>query len=182
MITAGLLGRKSGRGFYTYAAQDSSTVVPDAATPPEEEVGAQPRRIGAVGVAGTGTMATGIVEVFAKGGHDVIIRGRSSSRTDAALAAITRSLDKAVNRGKLSESDRDAALGRISTTTSLDDFAQVDLVVEAVAEDPPPQRAAADVVADEPFDRDAPEVLGPEQRHRGAGRVGEVRIHHEPLR
>jgi 3-hydroxybutyryl-CoA dehydrogenase len=109
--------------------------VPDAATPPEEEVGAEPRPIGAVGVVGTGTMATGIIEVFAKGGHDVILRGRSSSRTDAAVAAITRSLDKAVNRGKLSEPDRAAALGRITTTTSLDDFGQVDLVVEAVAED-----------------------------------------------
>jgi 3-hydroxybutyryl-CoA dehydrogenase len=135
MITAGLLGRKSGHGFYTYAGQDSSTVVPDDATPPKEEVGAQPREIGAVGVVGTGTMATGIVEVLAKGGHDVIIRGRSSSRTDAAVSAVTRSMDKAVNRGKLSESDRDAALGRITTTTSLDDFAQVDLVVEAIAED-----------------------------------------------
>jgi 3-hydroxybutyryl-CoA dehydrogenase len=135
MITAGLLGRKSGRGFYTYAALDSSTVVPDAATPSGEESGAATRPVGPVGVVGTGTMATGIVEVLAKGGHDVIIRGRSGSRTDGAVAAITRSLDKAVNRGKLSESDRDAALGRIATTTSLDDFAAVDLVVEAVAED-----------------------------------------------
>jgi 3-hydroxybutyryl-CoA dehydrogenase len=65
----------------------------------------------------------------------VIIRGRSSSKTEAAVAAITRSLDKAVNRGKLSETDRDAALGRITTTTSLDDFGKVDLVLEAVAED-----------------------------------------------
>ncbi|MGH3824702.1 MAG: 3-hydroxybutyryl-CoA dehydrogenase, partial [Pseudonocardiaceae bacterium] len=135
MITAGLLGRKSGRGFYTYAAQDSSTVVPDVGTPSGEESGAATRSIGTVGVVGTGTMATGIVEVLAKGGHDVIVRGRSSSRTDGAVAAITRSLDKAVNRGKLSEADRDAALGRITTTTSLDDFAAVDLVVEAVAED-----------------------------------------------
>jgi 3-hydroxybutyryl-CoA dehydrogenase len=80
-------------------------------------------------------MATGIAEVLAKGGHDVIVRGRGTSRTDAAVTAITRSMDKAVNRGKLSEPDRDAALGRISTTTTLDDFADVDLVVEAVAED-----------------------------------------------
>jgi 3-hydroxybutyryl-CoA dehydrogenase len=80
-------------------------------------------------------MATGIVEVLAKGGHDVIVRGRSNSRTDDAVAAVTRSLDKAVNRGKLAESDRDAALQRISTTTSLDDFSHVDLVVEAVAEE-----------------------------------------------
>ena len=135
MITAGLLGRKSGRGFYTYASQDSSTVVPDAATPSGAESSAATRPIGTVGVVGTGTMATGIVEVLAKGGHDVIVRGRSSSRTDGAVATITRSLDKAVNRGKLSESDRNAALGRITTTTSLDDFASADLVVEAVAED-----------------------------------------------
>ena len=135
MITAGLLGRKSGRGFYTYAEQDSSTVVPDAATPSGEESGVQTRPIGTVGVVGTGTMATGIVEVLAKGGHDVIVRGRSDSRTKDAVAAITRSLDKAVNRGKLAESDRDAALARITTTTSLDDFASVDLVVEAVAEE-----------------------------------------------
>ncbi len=135
MITAGMLGRKSGRGFYTYAAQDSSTVVPDAATPAGDESGAQTRPIGAVGVVGTGTMATGIVEVLAKGGHEVIVRGRSTSRTEAAVAAITRSLDKAVNRGKLAEDARDAALARITTTTSLDDFVDVDLVVEAVAEE-----------------------------------------------
>jgi 3-hydroxybutyryl-CoA dehydrogenase len=135
MITAGLLGRKSGRGFYTYAGQDSSTVVPDAATPPEGESGVETRPIGTVGVVGTGTMATGIVEVLVKGGHEVIVRGRSDSRTKDAVAAVTRSLDKAVNRGKVSEPDRDAALGRISTTTSLDDFASVDLVIEAVAEE-----------------------------------------------
>jgi 3-hydroxybutyryl-CoA dehydrogenase len=135
MITAGLLGRKSGRGFYTYAGQDSSVVVPDAATPSDEESGVPTRPIGAVGVVGTGTMATGIAEVLAKGGHDVIVRGRSISRTKDAVTAITRSLDKAVNRGKLPEPDRDAALRRISTTTSLEDFASVDLVVEAVAEE-----------------------------------------------
>jgi 3-hydroxybutyryl-CoA dehydrogenase len=110
-------------------------VVPDAATPSGAESDVQTRPIGAVGVVGTGTMATGITEVLVKGGHDVIVRGRSTSRTKDAVAAITRSLDKAVNRGKLSEPDRDAALGRISTTVSLDDFASVDLVVEAVAED-----------------------------------------------
>ncbi|MFN2477739.1 MAG: 3-hydroxyacyl-CoA dehydrogenase family protein [Pseudonocardiaceae bacterium] len=135
MITAGLLGRKSGRGFYTYAGQDSSKVVPDAATPSGGESGVQTRPIGTVGVVGTGRMATGIVEVLVKGGHDVVVRGRSDSRTKDAVAAITRSLNKAVNRGKLSEADRAAALGRIITTTSFDDFASVDLVVEAVAEE-----------------------------------------------
>jgi 3-hydroxybutyryl-CoA dehydrogenase len=135
MITAGMLGRKSGRGFYTYAAQDSSTVIPDAATPSGAESGVHTRPVSMVGVVGTGTMATGIVEVLARGGHEVIVRGRSTSKTQSAVTAITRSLDKAVNRGKLSETDRDAALMRIMTTTSLDDFAAVDLAVEAVAED-----------------------------------------------
>lgn len=135
MVTAGLLGRKTGRGFYTYAGQHSSLVVPDAATPSGAQAGAQTRPIGTVGVVGTGTMATGIAEVLAKGRHEVIVRGRSGSRTTDAVTAITRSLDKAVDRGKLSAPDRDAALGRISTTTSWDDFAGVDLVVEAVAEE-----------------------------------------------
>ncbi|HEY2725151.1 MAG TPA: 3-hydroxybutyryl-CoA dehydrogenase [Pseudonocardiaceae bacterium] len=135
MVTAGLLGRKSGRGFYTYAEPDSSNVVADVATPPDGEQSAETRSIGKVGVVGTGTMATGIVEVVAKGGHDVVVRGRSSSRTEDAVAAVRRSLDKAVNRGKLSEDDRDATLARITTTTSLDDFADVDLVIEAVAEE-----------------------------------------------
>ena len=69
MVTAGLKGRKSGRGFYTYAEPGSSQVVPDAATP----VGRDPshvalRPISSVGVVGSGTMATGIVEVLAKAG------------------------------------------------------------------------------------------------------------------
>jgi 3-hydroxybutyryl-CoA dehydrogenase len=135
MVTAGLLGRKSGRGFYTYAGQHSSRVVPDAATPSGAESSVPTRPIGTVGVVGTGTMATGIAEVLVKGGHEVIVRGRSGSRITDALAAITRSLEKAVGRGKLSAPERDAALGRISTTTSWDDFAGVDLVVEAVAEE-----------------------------------------------
>ncbi|MBV9010858.1 MAG: 3-hydroxyacyl-CoA dehydrogenase family protein [Pseudonocardiales bacterium] len=135
MVTAGLLGRKTGRGFYTYAGQHSSKVVPDAATPSGADSGTQTRPIGTVGVVGTGTMATGIAEVLAKGGHEVIVRGRRGSRTTDAVTAITRSLDKAVDRGKLSAPDRDAALGRISTTTSWDDLAGVDLVVEAVAEE-----------------------------------------------
>ncbi|HEU0087100.1 MAG TPA: 3-hydroxybutyryl-CoA dehydrogenase [Pseudonocardiaceae bacterium] len=134
MVTAGLLGRKAGRGFYTYAEPDSSTIVPDAATPSGGEPIAVPRPISSVGVVGTGTMATGIAEVVARGGYDVIVRGRSDRRTEDALAAVRRSLDKAVRRGKLTEPDRAGVLARISATTSLADLAGVDLVIEAVAE------------------------------------------------
>jgi len=67
MITAGLLGRKSGRGFYTYEKPGSPVVVADDQTPvPGESAVSSGRRISKVGVVGSGTMAGGIVEVFAK--------------------------------------------------------------------------------------------------------------------
>ena len=62
-VTAGLLGRKSGRGFYSYEAPDSPTVVADAETPSATATGAAPREVRTIGVIGTGTMATGIIEV-----------------------------------------------------------------------------------------------------------------------
>ncbi|MFB9905925.1 3-hydroxyacyl-CoA dehydrogenase family protein [Allokutzneria oryzae] len=135
MITAGLLGRKSGRGFYTYDDVDSPIVVPDEQTPGDVVQGGRVREVQRVGVVGTGTMATGIVEVFAKAGNDVVMRARSEVKATAALEAVRRSLDKAVLRGKLTEEARDAALGRIRITVSFDDFADCDLVVEAVAEE-----------------------------------------------
>ena len=135
MMTAGLLGRKSGRGFYTYDAPDSPNVVADALTPPDNAVVEGAREVSRVGVVGSGTMATGIVEVFAKAGFDVTFVARSTDKVDGVLKAITRSLDKAVQRGKLAEADRDAALGRVTGSTNLDDLSNVQLVVEAVVED-----------------------------------------------
>jgi 3-hydroxybutyryl-CoA dehydrogenase len=142
MITAGLLGRKSGRGFYTYEAPHSSTVVPDALTPtssvPDD---VRIRDVARVGVVGTGTMATGIVEVFARAGFDVVVRGRSDSKVEGSLAAIRKSLDKQVVRGRVTEEQRDETLARVSGTTHLEDFADVDLVVEAIAEELDVKRA-----------------------------------------
>ncbi|QUQ71249.1 3-hydroxyacyl-CoA dehydrogenase family protein [Kutzneria sp. CA-103260] len=133
MITAGLLGRKSGRGFYTYEAADSPVVVADSAV--SAVVGGSPREVRRVGVIGTGTMATGIVEVFAKAGNDVVLRARGADKAEAALGKIRKSLDKAVSKGKLAEADRDAALGRIHTTVDFEALADCDLVIEAVAEE-----------------------------------------------
>lgn len=136
MVSAGLKGRKSGRGFYTYAEPGSSQVVDDGLTPTSAgESGAALREVRTVGVVGSGTMATGIIEVFAKAGYDVVYVTRSQPKVDAVTAAITKSLEKAVQRGKLSEEDRAAALGHLTGTTSLDDLASADLVVEAVVED-----------------------------------------------
>jgi 3-hydroxybutyryl-CoA dehydrogenase len=135
MMTAGLLGRKSGRGFYTYDAAGSPRVVADALTPAADGTGGGARPVTEVGVVGSGTMATGIVEVFAKAGYDVVFVARSTDKAGKVTAAITRSLEKAVQRGKLTEEDRDAALARITATTDLDHLAGVQLVVEAVVED-----------------------------------------------
>ncbi len=135
MVTAGLLGRKSGRGFYTYEAPDSSTVVPDHLTPSPDNEPKLRRDIGRVGVVGTGTMASGIAEVFAKAGYDVLYVGRSDAKVEGVRATIERSLDKAVQRGKLEEAARDQALARLTGTVSIEDVADCDLVVEAIAED-----------------------------------------------
>ncbi|HET6626480.1 MAG TPA: 3-hydroxybutyryl-CoA dehydrogenase [Nocardioidaceae bacterium] len=135
MVTAGMLGRKTGRGFYTYEAPDSPVVVADALTPSENDLPRLRREIAKVGVVGTGTMATGIVEVFAKGGYDVVYVGRGQDKVDAVRATIEKSLEKAIQRGKLEEDERHATLARISGTTRLDDLAEADLVVESVAED-----------------------------------------------
>jgi 3-hydroxybutyryl-CoA dehydrogenase len=135
MITAGLLGRKSGRGFYTYEAPDSPVVVPDAATPTGPPVAAGARPVRRVGVVGSGTMAAGIVEVCAKAGYDVLFVARGGAQADRMLAGLRRSMEKAVQRGKLEESERDAALARVTPSTGLEDLADRDLVVEAVVED-----------------------------------------------
>jgi 3-hydroxybutyryl-CoA dehydrogenase len=135
MVTAGLLGRKSGRGFYTYESPDSHVVVADALTPSEEDRPRLRRDIRTVGVVGTGTMVTGIVEVFARAGFAVTYVGRSEDKVDAVRAGVERSIDKAIQRGKVEEFEREDVLSRIRGTTVLDELASVDLVVEAIAED-----------------------------------------------
>ena len=136
MVSAGLKGRKSGRGFYTYAEPGASQVVADHLTPrPDGESTVAKRPVNRVGVVGSGTMATGIVEVFAKAGYDVVFVARADSKVEGVRAAVTKSLEKAVQRGKLTEEARDEALGHLTGTTSLDDLRDVDIVVEAVVED-----------------------------------------------
>ncbi len=80
---AGLTGRKAGRGFYTYEAPGSGTVVEDALTPREDGPSAAGRPVRSVGVAGSGTMASGIAEVFAKAGFEVVLAARSEGEGTA---------------------------------------------------------------------------------------------------
>ncbi|MFJ1589578.1 3-hydroxyacyl-CoA dehydrogenase family protein [Kitasatospora albolonga] len=132
---AGLTGRKAGRGFYTYEAPGSQTVVPDALTPSPEAAAGEGRPVGSVGVAGSGTMASGIAEVFAKAGYTVVLAARSQEKADVAKGRIAKSLERSVSKGRLTAEARDETLGRITAAGSLDAFAEVDLAVEAVAED-----------------------------------------------
>lgn len=132
---AGLTGRKAGRGFYSYAAPGSQDVVPDALTPHEGAAGVPGRPVTAVGVAGSGTMASGIAEVFAKAGYTVVLAARSQEKADTAKGRIAKSLERSVTKGRLTAGARDETLARIVPAGSLDAFAEVDLAVEAVAED-----------------------------------------------
>ena len=91
--------------------------------------------IDTVGVVGTGTMAAGIAEVFAKAGHDVVFVGRSEEKVDGVIAPITKNLDKAIAKGKLDEDGKEAVLARLTGATSREALADVDIVVEAIAED-----------------------------------------------
>ena len=89
-----------------------------------------------VGVAGCGLMGSGIAEVCARGGLDVIVREIDSAAAEAGLARIEASLARAVRAGKITAEDRDAALARLTVTTRLEDLADRELVIEAATENP----------------------------------------------
>jgi 3-hydroxybutyryl-CoA dehydrogenase len=88
-----------------------------------------------VGVVGAGQMGSGIAEVSAKAGANVIVYEPSEELVEAGRKRIAGSLDRAAGKGKLSESDRDAALGRLTFTTNLADLSDRQLVIEAIIED-----------------------------------------------
>lgn len=135
LTAAGLTGQKSGRGFYTYEAPGSSVIVRDLQTPPEGALLGSGRTVASVGVAGSGTMASGIAQVFAQAGFPVVLAARSQEKAETAKAAIGKSLGRAVAKGRLTDEAANRTLDLITPAGSLDAFADVDLAVEAVAED-----------------------------------------------
>ncbi|MEN9505455.1 MAG: hypothetical protein RI958_1381 [Actinomycetota bacterium] len=88
-----------------------------------------------VGVLGSGIMGSGLAEVIARAGYDVVVRSRSQSSADAMVATIAKGFAKAIERGRATEDERDAVLGRITATDSLAALADCDLVIESVVED-----------------------------------------------
>jgi 3-hydroxybutyryl-CoA dehydrogenase len=88
-----------------------------------------------VGIVGSGIMGSGIAEVAAKSGFEVVLRSRAQSSADAMVAGLEKSLAKQLERGRIAEADRDAALARVRAVTDLGELADCDLVIESVVED-----------------------------------------------
>lgn len=98
--------------------------------------------IGRVGVVGSGLMGSGIAEVCARAGLDVLVSEAGQAALDAGRKRINASLDRGVRSGKIPEEKAAAARDRLTFTTDIADFADRDLVVEAIVED---ERAKVDV-------------------------------------
>lgn len=87
-----------------------------------------------VGVVGCGLMGAGIAQVCAQSGYQTVVSEINQQLLDKGLAAIKSSLAKGVEKGKLTETDMQAALGRLKGTLSVEDFKDCDLIIEAVIE------------------------------------------------
>lgn len=87
-----------------------------------------------IGVVGAGTMGNGIAHVFAQAGFDVILHDISDELVAKGLAAISKNLRRGVDKGRMTEEEKDAILARIKGTTLLQDLADRDLMLEAIVE------------------------------------------------
>jgi len=90
--------------------------------------------IKSVGVVGAGQMGNGIAHVMALSGYDVQLNDVNQEALDKALSVIERNLDRQVSREKITQADKEAAMGRISTTLEISELGQADLVIEAATE------------------------------------------------
>ena len=87
-----------------------------------------------VGVLGCGLMGSGIAQVSAQAGYETVVREVEQKYLDKGVGGIEKSLAKFVEKGKMAAADRDACLGRLKGTVSLDDLADCDVVIEAIIE------------------------------------------------
>ncbi len=87
-----------------------------------------------VGVLGCGLMGSGIAQVAAQAGYDVIVREVEQKYLDKGISGIQKSLGKFVEKGKMQQGDMDACMGRLKGSTNLEDLADCDIVIEAIIE------------------------------------------------
>src|SRR3954470_14049821 len=88
-----------------------------------------------VGIVGSGIMGSGITECAAKNGYEVVLRSRKQETADKTVASLEKSLGKQVEKGRLTDEERTATLGRVSATSDLAELANCDLVLESIVED-----------------------------------------------
>ncbi len=93
-----------------------------------------------VGIVGSGIMGSGIAEVAAANGHEVVLRSRKQETADAMVAGLDKRLAKQVDRGRLERAEADATLARVRTVENLDELAECDLVIESIVEDLPTKK------------------------------------------
>ena len=93
-----------------------------------------------VGIVGSGIMGSGIAEVAAKAGHEVVLRSRQQATAERMVTSLEKSLAKQVERGKLEETDATATLSRVTATSDLAALKDCDLVIESVVEDLPTKK------------------------------------------
>ena len=93
-----------------------------------------------VGIVGSGTMGAGVAELAVANGFEAVLRSRTLEGANRARADVEASLYRQVQKGKLTEDERDDMLLRMNVTTSLDELANCDLVIESVVEDLPTKK------------------------------------------
>ena len=87
-----------------------------------------------VGVVGAGQMGNGIAHVLVQAGYDVLLNDITQEALDKGVGNIRKNMERQVGRGKMEQADMDAALSRITTTLTLKDLGQTDLVIESATE------------------------------------------------
>jgi len=136
MVAAGLLGLKTGRGFYDHRAPADDNGTGKAGGTP-----ASAHAVRSIGIVGSGTMAGGIAEVCVRSGYETTVAARSEFRAKEVRAVVEHSLNRGVSRGKLAPELVGPSLDRLTGVDGLEGLAECDVVIEAVAEDIAVKRA-----------------------------------------
>lgn len=134
MVSAGLLGRKRGRGFYPYRT-DGTGAAGEAVAAPRRPSTTTARPVRRVGIVGTGTMAVGIAQVCAQAGYPTVMAGRTETKVKDAIGRIERSLSRLVQKGITTSAEAADSMARLSGSCDFTSLADCDLAIEAVVED-----------------------------------------------